>query len=213
MSLKEKAVKGFSWSVFEGVFSQGAMLIVGIVLARLLTPKDFGVIGIITVFITVSSAIVDGGFASALIRKIDANSRDYNTVFYTNLVAGIVLYGILIFFAQDLSIYFEEPILENILKVSGVVLIVNSFSTIQKTILIKKLDFKTQAIISIIASVISGIIAVFYAYTGYGVWSLVILIILRPFIGAVLLWIQSSWYPSFQFYNESFKEMFNFGYK
>ncbi len=213
MSLKEKAVKGFSWSVFEGVLSQGVILIVGIILARLLTPQDFGIIGIISVFIAVSNSIVDSGFASALIRKIDANNKDYNTVFYTNLTVSIILYAILIFFAIDIANFFEEPILEKIFKYAGVILIINAFSIIQKTFLIKKLDFKTQAIISIIASIISGIVAITMAYNNYGVWSLVILSILRPLISSILLWILSEWYPSLQFSKKSFNELFNFGYK
>jgi len=213
MSLKEKAVKGFSWSVFEGVFSQGVLLIVGIVLARLLSPEDFGIIGIVSVFVAVSSAIVDGGFASALIQKIDTTKKDYNTVFYTNLLAGCFLYALLFLSSNTIATYFNEPILEEIFKYIGAVLVIGAFSIIQRTLLIKKLDFKTQAIISIIASIVSGIISIILAYNDYGVWSLVVLTILKPLVSSVLLWIQSSWYPSLEFSKTSFKELFNFGYK
>lgn len=213
MSLKEKAVKGFSWSVFEGVFSQGVILIVGIILARLLTPKEFGIIGIMSVFIAVSGAIVEGGFASALIQKIDANKKDFNTVFYTNLIAGIFFYFLLVFYSKNIALYFEEPILEKIFQYSGVVLVIGAFSIIQKTILVKKLDFKTIALISITASIVSGIISILMAFYDYGIWSLVALTILRPLISSILLWIYSSWYPTLQFSKKSFKELFNFGYK
>ncbi len=213
MSLKEKAIKGFSWTAFEGLFSQGTVFIVGIVLARLLSPTDFGIIGIISVFIAVSNTIVDGGFSNALIQKVNAEKKDFHTVFYVNLAVSTAIYLLLFFGADALARYFEEPILSDVLKYSGVIIIINSFSIIQRTLLTINLNFKLQAIVSIVSSVVSGIIAIIMAYLDYGVWSLVALSILRPLIGCILLWIFNNWYPAFVFSFESFRKLFDFGYK
>lgn len=213
MSLKSKAIKGFSWTLFEGVFSQGIILIIGIILARLLGPKDFGIIGIITAFVSICNTIIEGGFVSALIRKIDANSKDYSTVFYINIFISTILYFALFIFSESIGIYFSEPQLTVILKFSGLILIINAFSIIQKTILTKKLNFKTQAIIAIISSLISGIIAVILAYNKFGVWSLVALSILRPMLNTILLWLNGQWRPKLEFSKSSFIELFDFGYK
>lgn len=213
MSLKSKAIKGFSWTLLEGVFSQGIILTIGIILARLLEPKDFGLIGIITAFVSISNTIIEGGFVSALIRKIDANSKDYSTVFYINITISTILYFTLFIFSESIGQYFSEPQLTKILKFSGLILIINAFSIIQKTILAKKLNFKTPAIIAILSSLISGIIAVILAYQKFGVWSLVSLSICRPLINSILLWLNGKWRPKVEFSKKSFIELFDFGYK
>tara|TARA_R110000744_G_scaffold171182_2_gene289649 strand:+ start:3620 stop:5062 length:1443 start_codon:yes stop_codon:yes gene_type:complete len=213
VSLKRKAITGFSWSVFEGVFSTGSIFIVGIILARLLTPKDFGVVGIITAIIAVSNSVVEAGFGSALIRKLDANNDDFNTVFYTNLTTAFILYLLLFTFAPQIAIFFNIPILSDLIKVAGLVLLINAVVIIQRTLLNKSLNFKKLSIIAVISSIISGIIAVVMAFMDFGVWSLVALSILRPFINSILLWFSSNWFPQFIFSIKSFKELFNYGSK
>lgn len=213
MTLKKKAIKGFSWTVFEGIFSQGFLFVVGIILARILPVEEFGIIGIITAIIAISNSIVEGGLGSALIRKLDVSSWDYNTVFYTNLGIAILLYILIIASSYQLSVFFKEPLLDEILMYSGTLLIINAFSIIQRTIMTKNLDFKTQAIVSIVASMTSGIVAVIMAYNGYGIWSLVVLSILRPLLNTILLWYLNTWTPGMQFSIRSFKELVNFGYK
>ena len=111
MSLKQKAITSFNWTIVDGVFGQGLNFIVGIILARILDPRDFGVIGIITAFLAISNSIVEAGFASALIRKVDTNIRDYNTMFYTNLGFGVILYIILFIMSPQIASYFNEPTL------------------------------------------------------------------------------------------------------
>lgn len=213
MSLKAKAIKSFNWTVLEMIFSQGSVFLTGIILARILSPEDFGIVGLMTVFIAVSNSIVEGGFSSALIRKKDASDEDYTTVFYTNLVVGIFLYCLLFISSKNIAIFFDIPILENVLKYSGIILIINAISIIQITILTKLLDFKTQSIISICAALISGIVAIILAYQNFGIWSLVTLSILKPFLNSVLLWLQNKWRPSLSFSKSSFAELFDYGYK
>ncbi|WP_324027965.1 lipopolysaccharide biosynthesis protein [Maribacter sp. BPC-D8] len=213
MSFKKKAINGFSWTIFEGIFSQGSVFLVGIVLARLLSPKDFGLVGIITAIITVANSVVEAGFGTALIRKIDATENDFNTVFYTNLLTACVLYFILYITAPSIASFFETPSLNELIKVSGVVLIINAVSLIQRTLLTKILEFKKLGFIAIISSIISGAIAIFMAYSNFEIWSLIAFFILRPFITTILLWLFASWIPKLIFSLESFKELFDYGYK
>lgn len=213
MSLKQKAINGFGWTIFEGVFSQGTIFIVGIILARLLTPKDFGVVGIISAIIAVANSIVEGGFGSALIRKINTTDKDYNTVFYTNLITALLLYIFLYTAAPFISLFFKTPILADLIRVTGAVLLFNAMSLIQRTLLTKELAFKKLGIIAILSSIISGSIAIIMANNDYGVWSLIVLSILRPLINTCLLWFTTSWIPKLIFSRPSFKELFDFGYK
>lgn len=211
--LKKKTILGLFWSFSDLLANQGIRFIIQIILARLLLPKDFGIIGMITVFIAVSQSIIDSGFSSALIREKNSSQEDYSTVFYFNLLMAVVLYIVLFFSANIISIFFKEPKLVSILRVLALVLIINSFGLIQRTILIKNIDFKTQTKISVISSIVSGIIAILLAYLGFGVWSLVIQTLIMQFIQSLLLSLSNRWFPSLVFSMDSFKRLFGFGWK
>lgn len=212
-SLKHKTVKGASWSFIDSIAGQGITFLVGLVLARLLTPEEYGLIGIITIFIAVFNSIVDSGFSNALIRKNDAKDIDYNTVFITNLVLSIVLFGVLYVSAPAISHFFNQPQLIPLLRVMGTIVIINAFAIIQRTILVKKVDFKTQTKVSLISSISSGVVGIGMAIGDFGVWSLVGQQISRQFLNSAFLWFYSKWYPKFQFSMQSFKELFSFGWK
>lgn len=211
--LKEKAIHGVSWSAIDSLANSGITFLVAILLARILSPAEFGLIGMITVFIAVSNSIVDSGFSSALIRKVDTKSIDYNTVFYINLFLGIILYIILFFFAPMISRFFKEPILISITRIMGSILIINSFSIVQRTLLVKEVDFKTQTKVSLISSIISGVIGIGMALKGFGVWSLVGQQISRQVLNSTFLWVFNAWRPALEFSKQSFKELFGFGSK
>lgn len=213
MSLKNQAIKGFGWTAFEGVFSQGVIFLVGIVLARLLTPEDFGLIGIVTVFIAITGAFVEGGFSEALIRKRNVDKIDFSTVFYTNLGISLALYVLLLMCSTFISNYFEEPELKSLLEYSGVVIIINAICIVQNAMLTIQLNFRVLSIINIVSSIIGAVIALFMAYLDYGVWSLVALSISRPLFRCILLLLHGKWKPNFIFSTERFKELFSFGYK
>lgn len=212
-SLKHKTVKGASWSFIDSIAGQGITFLVGLVLARLLTPEEYGLIGIITIFIAVFNSIVDSGFSNALIRKNDAKDIDYNTVFITNLVLSVVLFGTLYVSAPAISRFFSQPQLIPLLRVMGIIVIINAFAIIQRTILVKKVDFKTQTKVSLISSISSGVVGIGMALNGLGVWSLVGQQISRQFLNSAFLWFYSKWYPKLQFSIQSFKELFSFGWK
>lgn len=212
-SLKNKTVKGASWSFIDSISSQGVTFLVSLVLARLLTPDEYGLIGIISIFIAVFNSIVDSGFSNALIRKNDARDIDYNTVFLTNLIISILLFFVLFLSAPAISHFFNQPQLIPLLRVMGAIVIINAFAIIQRTILVKKVDFKTQTKVSLISSITSGVIGIGMAVRGCGVWSLVGQHISRQFLNSAFLWIFSKWYPKLQFSFKSFKELFSFGWK
>ena len=212
-SLKDKTISGLTWSFIDNFSSLGIQFIVGIVLARLLSPKEFGLIGLITIFIAISATFIDSGFSNSLIRKKDCTQKDYSTIFYFNLLASVILYLLLYFLAIPISDFFSEPKLVDIIRIIGISLILSSFGIIQRAILTKRVDFKLQTKVSVITSLISGGIAIYMAYTGYGVWSLVWKTISAAFITSLLLWLWNRWYPHIIFNYKIFKEHFKFGYK
>lgn len=212
-SLKNKTVKGIGWSFIDNLASSGITFLVGLALARLLSPDEFGVLGMITIFLAVSNSIVDSGFSSALIRKNDVKEIDYNTVFYFNIFVGLTFYFILYFSSPAIGHFFKEPLLVSVTRWMGIILVINSLSIIQRTILVKTINFKTQTKISLIASVISGTIGVGMAFCACGVWSLVGQQISRQFLNTLFLWIYTKWHPAWEFSTKSFNELFGFGSK
>lgn len=213
MTLKHKTVSGLIWSSVDQFSNQGITFIVGIILARLLSPREFGLIGMITIFIAVSESFINSGFSSALIRKKDCTDTDFSTVFYFNLVAGVLFFFILFFTASTIADFFNEPQLKPIVQVLGTVLIIDSLTLIHRTILTKRIDFKLQTRISIIASIGSGIVAIIMAYKGFGVWSLVVQRLLKQGLNSLFLWLWNRWRPLWVFSKQSFKELFGFGSK
>lgn len=212
-SLKNTAIKGTIWSGIDSVANQGITFIVGLVLARLLTPEDYGLIGIIAIFISVFNSIVDSGFSNALIRKVDAGDKDYNTVFVSNMAVSVVLCLTLYFCSPIIADFFSRPQLNALLKAMSYIVIINAFAIIQRTILVKRIDFKTQTKVSLISSITSGAIGISMALYGFGVWALVGQQISRQLLNTVFLWVFAKWYPKLQFSIQSFKELFGFGWK
>lgn len=213
MSLKQKTVSGLLWSFVDSIAGQGITFVVGIILARLLSPREFGLIGMITVFIAVSESFIDSGFGNALIRKKDCTDIDFSTVFFFNLAIGIIFFLALFFSAPAISGFFNEPELSPILKVLGVVLIIDSLTLIQRTILTKRIDFKLQAKISVIAAIGSGLVSITMAFCGLGVWALVAQRIVKQGLNSLFLWLWNRWKPLPVFSKKSFKELFGFGSK
>lgn len=213
MSIKKKAIDGFRWSLIDNLSRQAITFIIGIILARILSPREFGLIGMTTIFIAVSNTFLDGGFGAALIRKKECNQDDYSTVFFYNLIVSVISYLLIVIFAGNISDFFKEPQLKTIIQVLGAVLIIDAFAMIQQTILIKRIDFKLQTRISVISNVVSGVIGVILAYSGFGVWSLVFKRLAGSLLSAIFLWIWNKWIPSLVFSIKSFKEMFSFGSK
>ncbi len=212
-SLKSKTIKGTFWSAADAFLAQGVSFIVGIVLARLLTPAEYGLIGICLIFTSVLTGIVDSGFSNALIRKKETSNDDYTTMFYTNLALSVLLYIVLFLSAPTIARFFARPELVNLVRAMGWILIIQALSLVQNTILTKRIDFKTKTKASVIAAVISGALGITMAFGGCGVWALVGQQLSRQVLYTICLWLFNKWWPSLTFSIQSFRYMWGFGWK
>lgn len=199
------------WSFIQDFSTQLNAFVVGIILARLLSPREFGLIGMLTIFIALSSTLINSGLKDALIRNPDCTEEDYSTAFFFNIAMSVGLYLILFFNAGLIAGFYDEPKLISLVRVLSLTLIINAFTLIQKAKLTKELDFKLLTKVEVIASVSAGIIAIAMAYYGLGVWSLVANTLLISSFTVIMYWFWSKWIPNFTFSKQSFKEMFTFG--
>lgn len=210
-SLKQQTVSGITWSFIGTVADRSIGFVVGIILARLLTPQEYGLVGIVAVFIVLTEPFIDSGFSNALIRKKDCTQTDFSTVFYFNFLVGILVYVALFFAAPLISNFFNEPQLTKITRVVGLIVLIDAATIIQTTILTKQINFKRQTLISVTSTVCSGALGIYLAYTGHGVWSLVYRTLAHHFVTSALLWATNRWKPVAEFSKTSFREMFRFG--
>lgn len=210
-NLKTKTIKSMLWSAFQRFGVLILSFITNIVLARYLSPSDFGAIGMLTVFISLSETFIDSGLGAALIQKTNPTDMDYSTVFWVNLIISTFLYIVLFFTAPLISIFYKMDILTPLLRVKAIVLIIQGFRLIQTTRLQKELKFKKISLVYLSASFISTTIAIIAAIFGLGVWSLVIKTLVDTFIRTLLFWILGNWKPLFKFSFASFKSLFSYG--
>lgn len=212
-SLKNKTIKGTFGSAADTFLGQGVSFVVGIVLARLLTPEEYGLIGMCLIVNAILDGFVDSGFSTSIIRKKDANNDDYNTMFIVNFVISIFLYIGVFFTSSFIAEFFKKPELTDLVKVTGVIIIINALSLTQNTILVKRINFKAKTKASVISALISGVVGITLAYSGYGVWALVVQMITRALCNTISLWIINRWLPNLSFNIQSFKYMWGFGWK
>lgn len=212
-SMKKKTIGGLLWSFGDLVGNQGIQFLIQIILARMLLPEHFGLIGMILVFIALSNSLVDSGFTQALIRERNASQTDYSTVFYFNFLISVLIYWILYAAAPSIGSFFDEPQLVQLVRVLSIGIIINSFAVIPKAMFAKEVNFKVQAKINLSSSILSGLIAVGLAMAGYGVWSLVLRQLSMNTIQSLLFTIAKKWMPSLVFSITSFKRLFGFGWK
>jgi O-antigen/teichoic acid export membrane protein len=211
--MKSKAKSGMLWSFMISGGGQIINFVVTIFLSRLLLPEQFGLIGMISIFLAIGLALVDGGFVSSLIRTKDADDLDYSSVFFMNLFSSLFLYGILFFTAPFVAAFFNHDILIDLIRVQSLILIISAFSLVQSTKLNKELQFKTQFKLQIPALLISAIAAISFAYYGFGVWSLVAKELIYSFLATAQLWWYAKWKPTFVIDKNKIKYHFKFGYK
>ena len=200
------------WTALQKYSSMGIQFISGIILARLLTPYDYGCIGMLSIFMVLAEAFIDGGFGSALIQKKQPTQEDYSTIFFWNLGVAAVMYAILYVCAPAISRFYDIPLLRDVLRVQGVILFIYAFNIVQRNQLRKKLNFKLLSIVTIITSVTALAVTVFMAYKGFGVWALVAQHIITAAIPALVFWFFVKWRPILTFSWTSFKELFSFGF-
>lgn len=212
-NLKRITVSGIWWSAIERFSLQGIQFIINIIMARLLLPSDYGIIGMLTIFLQISQIFIDGGFANALIQRQNRTEKDYSTIFYFNIVVALFFYLVLFFSSPWIAQFYQMPDLILVTRVIAVNLIIASLSSIHRVRLTIKVDFKTQSKISLISAIVSGIVGIGLAYNGIGVWALVFQSILNNLLVTILFYGFSRWNPLFLFSFNSFKSLFSFGSK
>lgn len=212
-SIKDKTIKGLFWSAIDKVSFEVIQFAIGIVMARLLLPSDYGIIGIMMVFITFSTIFIEGGLTTALIQKNDRSDADYNTAFIYNIVIASFIYIILFLASPFIADFYDQPLITSLLRVLSLNLLISCFSSIQNTRLVTSVDFKSISKASVSSSLISGAIGITCAYNGLGVWSLVIQQISSNVIRCLILTYCTKWFPGFLFSWASFRYLFSFGSK
>lgn len=212
-SLKNKTIKGVGWSAIDNVAGYAVTFVVGIILARLLSPEDYGLLGLIGIFTAVCTCFINAGFGSALIRKKDATEEDYNTAFMVNLGMSLLLYALLFVCAPLIANFFDRHELVALTRVSSLGLIIGALAMVQRTRLTKRIDFKTQTKITVTAAIVRSVVGVTTAFFGWGVWALVAQSLVGDIVGTALLWYFNRWVPCLRFSMASFRELFGFGSK
>ncbi len=213
MSLRERAKKGFVWTFAQQFGNQIIGFTISLILARILLPEEFGLIGMIAIFVAVGNTLLTAGLTQSLIRTEDPDEGDYSTVFYYNLASATVVYILIFFLAPLIARFYNQPILTDIARLYCLSFIFSAFAAVQLARLTKKMDFKTQTLVAFPATVAGGAVGIIMAYSGYGVWSLVWSSLITSFMSSVQLWFYSQWKPALVFSKEKFKTHFHFGYK
>ncbi len=211
-NLKQKAVSGMIWTALQKYSTMLIQFVSGIILARLLTPYDYGCIGMLMIFMLLAESFIDGGFGSALIQKKQPTQTDYSTIFFWNMGLSVVLYVVLYLSAPAIARFYGIPLLSDILRVQGVILFIYAFNIVQRNQLQKKMNFKVLSIVTILTSITALTVTIIMAYHGYGVWALVAQNMLTALIPALVFWFYVRWRPQIVFSWQSFRELFSFGF-
>ena len=212
-NIRNQTVNGLKWSALERISVQGVQFLIGIILARLLPPSDFGIIAMLTVFLAVSQTIIDGGFSNALIRKVDRNETDYSTTFVFNIILGFILCLLVVLAAPYIADFYDMPQLSSVMQVLSLTLLINSFSVVFYAILTINIDFRAIAIANFVSAIVSGAVGIAMAYRGWGVWSLVYQSLSRSLLNALIVAGLSKWKPRLLFSKSSFVDLFSYGSK
>ena len=210
-NLKERTISGMLWTAVQRFGRMGIMFVGNLVLARLLSPEDFGYIGMLMVFIAIANTFVDSGFGAALIQRKEPTQTDYSTIFYWNLIVAFFFCGVFYISAPWIAAFYRLPDLVPILRVQSLVLILNAFSIIQLNQLTKQLKFKILAKVNLVAALGGVVLGILTAYMGWGVWSLVVMNLSNAFLLNVVVWYATKWKPMWCFSWQSFKSLFGYG--
>lgn len=211
--IKDKTIAGLKWSVIERFSLQITTFVIGLIMARLLSPSDYGVIGMLSIFLAISQTFIDSGFGNALIRRLNNKDIDFCTVFYFNIVVSTVCYLLLFILAPYIADFFNYPLLKNVLRVVPINLFISSLNAVHIAKFTIAVDFKTLAKCSLISTILSGIAGILMAYNGLGVWALVFQQVIHTVITTLAIWHYSRWRPRLAYSWQSFHELFSYGSK
>lgn len=212
-SVRSQLFHGVIWNFIEKVIVRGLQFVIGIILARLLSPSDFGLVGMLAIFIAISNVFIDGGFSKALIQQQNCTNNDYSTAFVTNVGVSLFIYTVMFVIAPWIAVFYNEPILTDLTRVFALNFILGSFNIVQRAKLMAKVDFKSIAAINFLSTLIGGIVGISMAYFGFGVWSLVGQTLCSSIALILIFPYYSRWKPSVRFSRDSFRRLFGFGSK
>lgn len=210
---KQKSVKGTAWSFADNFLTIGCSFAIGVVLARLLSPSDYGTVGVLSIFLSMANVFVDCGFGTAIIRKKNRSQEDMSTAFFFNIGIGLAVYIVLFSISPLVADFFRIPILKVLLRVLALCVFFNSLSIVQVAQFTANLKIKTIATVNVCTQLPMGLVGIYFAYQGFGVWTLVIQQVGSSLLKTILLWMLSKWRPSLVFNKESFRYLYNFGWK
>ena len=212
-SIRRQSLSGLKWNSIGLLSTKGINFLLGLLIARLLVPENYGVIGMLAIFMAIAQAFVDSGFGNALIRKVDRTEVDCSTVFYFNIAIGFFFYGILFVLAPYISAFYHLPILTDVIRLLSLNIIFNSLGIVPRALRSIAVDFKTQAYASVSSAIVSGLIGLYLAYNGYGVWALVWQSVIGSLLSVVVIWCFARWMPSWTYSWRSFASLFTYGSK
>ena len=212
-SVRSQLLHGVAWNFVEKVLMKGASFVIGIILARLLSPSDFGLIGMLAIFVAISNVFIEGGLAKALIQRKNCQDIDFSTAFVSNVGMSLIIYVVLFLSAPMIADFYNEPILIDLTRILSLNFILGSFNIVQRAKLMANVDFKSLAQINVISTIVSGSIGISMAYYGCGVWSLVGQTLCATIVLLILFPFYSKWRPSIKFSKDSFRQLFGFGSK
>lgn len=213
LSLKQQSLYGVFWTFIDIFINKGAYFISTIILARILGPKEFGLLGMIMLFVAIGNTLIDSGMSISLLRTNGVTQKDYDTVFITNILMSLLVYIILFFAAPLIATFYNQPILIDIIRIYSLGFVVNSFRSIHIVKLMKEMQFKKLSILNLPGNLISVFFAIWMGYLGFGIWSLVFLFLINQIISTFLFWIFIKWKPRWIFDYENYKIHLKFGYK
>ena len=210
--MKSDAKKSVLWSGIQNIANQGIHFIITVIIARLLTPEDYGLVAMLTIFFGLAQAFIDSGLSGALIQKQNCTDKDYNSVFVFAVVVSIILYLILFVSAPLIAKLYKNELLIDLTRVYLFSLVINAVGIVPMTIMHKGLQFKQFAYITTAINIFAGIVAIIAAYLGFAYWALVLQIMIISTLSTVAYYVKTKWRPSFTFSLESFKNMFLYGF-
>lgn len=210
---KNKIVSSFIWKFGERIVEQFVSFFISILLVRILSPNDFGIIAIVFIFINIANVFINSGFGTALVQNKDANEVDFSTCFYCSLIVSVVIYLILFLFSPFISSFFKISQLAMIIRVFAIKVPLSAFSTIQHAYVERHMIFKKFFFSTLFGTIVSGVVGVYLAYAGYGVWALIYQNLVNTLIDIIVLFFTIPWKPKFTFSKESAKKTINYGAK
>lgn len=213
INIKHKAKVGVYWNTFSNIANQGTQFVIGIILARLLSPEDYGIIALPTIFFAIAQCFIDSGFSSALVRKEEITENDLTTAFYFNICVGVFFYLLLFVCSPLIADFYNTPLLSDVLKITALGLLFGPLQSVHFALFARKLDFKTPALISVLSKITTGAVGITLALIGFGIWALVFQGIAGSLLSLAIVWSKSDWRPKGKFSKESFNYLWGFGSK